>query len=62
MRCGTHDVRLYGIDGGQADKYVSLDEAEKKSVSFELLGPLVGMTLGGWSWLQHMGALERTPS
>jgi len=29
MRCGTHDVKLYGIDGDQADKYVSLDEAEK---------------------------------
>jgi len=40
MRCGTHDVELYGIDGDQADKYVSLDEAEK-NVFFELLGPLV---------------------
>ena len=30
MRCGTHDVELYGSDGGQADKYVGLDEIEKR--------------------------------
>ena len=58
MRCGTHKVKLYRLDRGQADKSVNLRDIEGKSIFVSRWFP--GRSEIGWMvWVVAHGSVIR---